>query len=189
MLAEVLARMYIIVNVTAALGGPATPTLCVNLAITASTTISPPTKEPFPSPRLSITSRVCMSTQLQFCPQTTPHRPCFDALAQVLRIRASYHCRGLRAPLYTSPTGQDNLPLALDLCCFWNLHSEPVWIDPLHAAIAGYRYSLLAVSRGAQLIATTWAAPSEATRSSLSAQIPGAYYLPASCRLHLPIRS
>ena len=40
MLAEVLGRMYIIVNVTAALGGPATPTSCVNLAI-AGTTISP----------------------------------------------------------------------------------------------------------------------------------------------------
>jgi hypothetical protein len=118
MLTVLLGRMYIIVYATAALGaGNAEvllrPAHASNLAI--STTLIFPRLCP-PSARRHV-SRLHF-TPIPISPQPTPHGLCFDALAPALRIRAACHCRGLRAPLHISGTGQGDLPLALSLVAF-----------------------------------------------------------------------
>jgi hypothetical protein len=62
-------------------------------------------------------ARLHFST-ITISPYPTPHGLCFEALAPVLRMRASYHCRDLSAPLHISDTGQGDLPLALKPRCF-----------------------------------------------------------------------
>ena len=121
MLTMLLGRMYIIFYATAALGTG-------NVSTTPGSCVKPRHIHhphlPLPLPPECSPSRLPFAfhhfSTIPISPHPTPHGLCFDALAPVLRIRAAYHCRGLRAPLHISGTDQGDLPLAVQPRCFWD---------------------------------------------------------------------
>lgn len=151
--------MYIIVHGTAALGASRLLRPAHACSNGAYHHVQHNLQHRLPRPRCSalfcsLPSRllVCISAQLQSHPSPTPHGLCFDALALALRIRASYHCRGLRAPLHISGTGHSNRLLELRLvafgfafwsCLVWHTASSHTLLGQIDHSQPTVRLSLL----------------------------------------------
>lgn len=78
-----------------------------------------PAISPSPALRIYLSSQCSFAfpTRLDLSPHLTPHGLCFEALALVLRIRASFHCRGLSIPLHDSGTVRLQTIPGGKLCC------------------------------------------------------------------------